>query len=89
MNSMVYHKDKHLAFQDAQQSVLDAQELHQGIVKDSASYGQQLKHLKQEVNEAYAQIENALEVSSETQRLRLQQFRDDLSTIVTELNQTE
>ena len=44
------------------------------IVQDSASYGSQLNHLKQEVNEAYQQIENALEVASEHQRIQLEQI---------------
>lgn len=86
---MPYHKDKQQAFQAAQQGVNEAQELYQDIVRDSASYGHQLKHLKNEVNEAMQQIENALEVASETQRDRLEQFRQDLHSIVTEVNQTE
>ncbi|WP_077213018.1 hypothetical protein [Bacillus dakarensis] len=86
---MPYHKDKQQAFQAAQQGVNEAQELYQDIVRDSASYGHQLKHLKNEVNEAMQQIENALEVASDTQRSRLEQFRQDLHSIVTEVNQTE
>lgn len=86
---MPYHKDKQQAFQAAQQGVNEAQELYYDIVKDSASYGHQLKHLKNEVNEAFAQIENALEVASEHQRIQLEQFQQDLSQIVAEVNQTE
>lgn len=86
---MPYHKDKQQAFQAAQQGVNEAQELYQDIVRDSASYGHQLKHLRNEVNEAMQQIENALEVASDTQRGRLEQFRQDLHSIVTEVNQTE
>jgi methyl-accepting chemotaxis protein len=84
---MPYNKDKQQAFQAAQQGIRDAQELYYEIVKDSASYGHQLKHLKQEVNEAYEQIENALEVASETQRSQLEQFQRDLGQMVTEVNQ--
>jgi F0F1-type ATP synthase membrane subunit b/b' len=86
---MPYHKDKQQAFQAAQQGVNEARELYDDIVRDSASYGHQLKHLKKEVNEAYEQIENALEVASETQRSQLEKFRQDLSVIVEEVNQTE
>lgn len=86
---MPYHKDKQQAFQAAQQGLNDAQELYQDIVRDSASYGHQLKHLKNEVNEAMQQIENALEVASDTQKARLEQFRQDLSSIITEVNQFE
>ncbi|UII54120.1 hypothetical protein LS684_10410 [Cytobacillus spongiae] len=83
---MPYHKDKQQAFQAAQQGFHDASELYQEIVKDSASYGHQLKHLKNEVNEAYAQIQNALEVASEHQKERLEQFQSDLQSIVMDVN---
>lgn len=83
---MPYHKDKQQAFQAAQQGVEDAQELYHEIVRDSANYGHQLKHLKQEVNEAYQQIENALEVASEHQRAQLERFQQDLQQMVNEVN---
>lgn len=88
-NKMPYHKDKHLAFQAAQQGVEEAKGFFHDIVHDSASYGHQLKHLKNEVNEAYEQIENALEVASEKQRHRLKAFQQDLQQIVSEVNQME
>jgi methyl-accepting chemotaxis protein len=84
---MPYNKNKQQAFQAAQQGMEDAEELYHEIVRDSASYGHQLKHLKQEVNEAYEQIENALEVASETQRAQLEKFQQDLSTMVQEVNE--
>lgn len=62
---MPYHKDKQQAFQAAQQGAKQLQDVYNNLEKDSASYGQQLKHLRQEVNETYQQIENALEVASE------------------------
>ncbi|MBA4538572.1 hypothetical protein H1Z61_15905 [Bacillus aquiflavi] len=83
---MPYYKDKQQAFQAAQQGVEEAKGFFHDIVKDSAAYGHQLKHLKNEVNEAYEQIENALEVASETQRIRLKQFQQDLQAIVNEVN---
>ncbi|UQD51901.1 hypothetical protein C0971_07500 [Bacillus methanolicus] len=86
---MPYHKNKQQAFQAAQQGVEDAQELYYEIVQDSANYGHQLKHLKQEVNEAYQQIENALEVASEHQRSQLKKFQQDLQNIVNDVNNTE
>lgn len=86
---MPYHKNKQQAFQAAQQGVNEAQELYHEIVRDSASYGHQLKHLKNEVNEALEQIENALEVASETQKAQLEQFRQDISSIANEVNQSE
>ena len=83
---MPYHKNKQQAFQAAQQGVEDVEELYYEIVQDSASYGHQLKHLKNEVNEAYQQIENALEVASEKQRAQLEQFQTDLQGIVNDVN---
>lgn len=81
-----YNKNKQEAFQAAQQGFENAQGLYDTIVSDSASYGHQLKHLKNEVNEAYQQIENALEVASETQRVQLQRFQQDLQQMVNEVN---
>lgn len=86
---MPYHKDKQQAFQAAQQGVQEAQVLYHDIVNDSANYGHQLKHLKNEVYEALEQIENALEVASETQKSQLEKFRQDLTVIAAEVNQTE
>ncbi|MEQ2525259.1 hypothetical protein EKG37_06310 [Robertmurraya yapensis] len=86
---MPYNKNKQQAFQAAQQGVNEAKDLYQEIVRDSASYGHQLKHLKNEVNEAYQQIENALEVASDTQKAQLEQFQHDLSSIVSQVNETD
>lgn len=83
---MPYHKNKQQAYQAAQQGFEEVQDFYHEIVQDSESYGHQLKHLKNEVNEAYQQIENALEVASETQRNQLQQFKNDLQQIVEEVN---
>ncbi|TMU87427.1 hypothetical protein FGG79_04680 [Bacillus sp. BHET2] len=83
---MPYHKNKQQAFQAVDQSVTDVQNTINELVLDGASYGTQLAHLKNEVNEAYQQIKNALEVASDTQRAQLQQFKSDLSSIVSEVN---
>lgn len=83
---MPYHKNKQQAYQAAEQSVTEIQNTINELVLDGASFGSQLAHLKNEVNEAYQQIENALEVASDTQRAQLQQFKSDLSSIVSEVN---
>ncbi|RDI45832.1 hypothetical protein [Falsibacillus pallidus] len=83
---MPYHKDKQQAFQDAQKSFDQAQLASNMIVKDSGSYGAQLSHLKNEVNEAFQQIENAMEVASEHQKAQLQRFQSDLQGLVQEVN---
>lgn len=84
---MFYHSNKQEAFQAAQNNLRETQTLYEDIVKDSASYGHQLKHLKQEINETYQQIENALETASEHQRRQLETFQQDLKTIVNEVNE--
>ncbi|MED3906789.1 hypothetical protein [Geobacillus thermodenitrificans] len=86
---MVYHKAKQDAFQAAQKATMEVKEWHDHLVRDQADYGHQLAHLRQEVNEAFAQIENALEVASEKQRVQLEKFRNDLQGIVAEINQDE
>jgi DNA repair exonuclease SbcCD ATPase subunit len=83
---MPYHKNKQQAYQAAQQEFEEVQDFYHEIVQDSESYGHQLKHLKNEVNEAYQQIENALEVASDTQRNQLERFRNDLQQIIEEVN---
>lgn len=89
MQKYPYQKNKQQAFQAAQQGYENAQGLYETIVSDSANYGHQLKHLKDEVNEAYQQIENALEVASETQRAQLERFQQDLKIMVEQVNQSE
>jgi F0F1-type ATP synthase membrane subunit b/b' len=89
MQQYPYNKDKQQAFQAAQQGYEEAQGLAATIISDSASYGHQLKHLKEEVNEAYQQIENALEVATEHQRAQLERFQQDLHSIVAEVNLPE
>jgi short-subunit dehydrogenase involved in D-alanine esterification of teichoic acids len=86
---MPYNKDKQQAFQAAQQGATEAFDSYESIVKDSADYGAQLKHLTEEVNEAYQQINNALENASEIQRQRLEQYQQDLQKIVNEVNQSD
>ncbi|WP_018663545.1 hypothetical protein [Heyndrickxia acidiproducens] len=83
---MPYHKNKQQAFQAAQQSMNQTEDIYQDLTVDSEDYGHHLKHLKEEINETYQQIENALEVASETQRLKLQQFQKDLDKIVENAN---
>ncbi|WP_110113309.1 hypothetical protein [Bacillus sp. CGMCC 1.16541] len=86
---MPYHKDKQQSFQAAEQGhkhAMDAYAQSQ-IVKHDASYGHELKLLKEEINETYQQIENALENASETQHAKLTQFQQDLQAIVDEVNQ--
>ncbi|MCC3357374.1 hypothetical protein [Bacillus sp. REN16] len=82
---MPYHKDKQQAFQAAQQGTEQARDVYENIVSNDPDYGAHLKRLKNEVNEAYQQIENALEVASEHQKSQLQQFQQDLQSIMNEV----
>jgi hypothetical protein len=86
MTKVPYSKDKQQAFQAAQQGTEQARDIYESIVKDDPDYGVHLKRLKNEVNEAVQQITNALEVASDSQRDQLQQFQDDLQSIVSEVN---
>jgi phenylalanyl-tRNA synthetase alpha subunit len=86
---MAYHKTKQEAFQAAQKATMEAKEWHDHLVRDQADYGHQLSHLKQEVDEAFAQISNAMEVASEKQRMQLEKFRNDLQAIVDEVNEIQ
>ncbi|MDH5159414.1 hypothetical protein [Heyndrickxia oleronia] len=83
---MPYHKNKQQAFQAAQQGMKQLNDVYSQLVRDSDDYGQQLKHVKNEVNETYQQIENAMEVASETQRQQLEKFRSDIEQIVNDVN---
>ncbi|MCM3236386.1 hypothetical protein M3589_01455 [Heyndrickxia oleronia] len=83
---MPYHKNKQQAFQAAQQGMKQLNDVYSQLVRDSDNYGQQLKHVKNEVNETYQQIENAMEVASETQRQQLEKFRSDIEQIVNDVN---
>ncbi|HDR6633095.1 TPA: hypothetical protein QCV53_001349 [Bacillus cereus] len=86
---MPYHKDKQQAFQAAQQGVTQAENAFNNIVKNDPNYGHDLKELRQEVQEAYEQIQNALEVASETQRPQLEQYENSLQNIMQHVDQLE
>lgn len=83
---MPYNKNKQQAFQAAQQGVDHAVDIYKDLVRNDPDYGHHLKDLKNEVNEAFQQIDNALEVASETQLTQLRQFRSDLESIVSNVD---
>ncbi|PLT29337.1 hypothetical protein [Peribacillus deserti] len=89
MDKYPYHKNKQQAFQAAQQGVEQARDEASGIDDSRADYGSQVKALKKEVSEAFQQIENALEVASEHQRLQLKQYQDELAEIMKEVEELE
>ncbi|KMY49673.1 hypothetical protein AC625_09085 [Peribacillus loiseleuriae] len=81
-------QDKRRAFQEADQSFKQAQEAMFEIVKDGPEYGSQLKHVKQEMDEAYQQIQSALQVASEQQREQLQRYQEDLQSMIEDVEQS-
>lgn len=83
---MPYHKDKQQAFQAAQQGTEQAKDVFNAIVRNDPNYGHDFKRLENEVNEAMEQINNALEVASETQRPQLMQFQQELQSILQQGN---
>jgi len=78
---MPYNKNKQQAFQAAQQGVNHAVDIYRDLVRNDPDYGHHLKDLKNEVNEAIQQIDNALEVASESQLDQLHKFKNDLQSI--------
>jgi hypothetical protein len=84
---MPYQKNKQQAFQAAQQGTTQAMDVYNSIVHNDPDYGVQLKRLKNEVNEAFNQINNAIETATDTQLAQLNQYKEDLQSIVDEVNQ--
>jgi len=78
---MPYHKNSQQAYQAAEQNYLQAMEVFENIDSSSPEYGHYLKRLKQEIQEAEQTIENALEVATETQRIQLYAYRDELEKL--------
>lgn len=79
---MPYNKNKQQAFQAAQQGVDHAVDIYKDLVRNDPDYGHHLKGLRNEVNEAFQQIDNALEVASESQLDQLHKFKSDLQSMV-------
>ncbi|MFC0525001.1 hypothetical protein ACFFGV_15585 [Pontibacillus salicampi] len=86
---MPYHKDKQQAFQAAQQGYTQAVNANEQRITSigKADYGKELAHLTQEVNEAYVQIDKALEVASEHQYEQLKQYQQDLQSLMDDISQ--
>ena len=82
---MVYHEDKQQAFQEAQEETKDVKDILQKLDRNGNAYGAQVKHLKTGIIEAYEQIDNALEVASEHQRHQLQQYKQELQSIMNDM----
>lgn len=86
---MPYNKNKQQAFQAAQQGTHQVKDVYNNMIQDNREYGHQLKHLKNEMNEAFQQINNALEVASEDQVDQLRMFKNDLESIMSNVDQIQ
>ncbi|KGP73488.1 hypothetical protein [Pontibacillus yanchengensis] len=88
---MPYHKDKQQAFQAAQQGFKQAIDANQERMTSigKSEYGKELAHLTQEMNEAFVQIDKALEVASEHQYDQLKQYQHDLQSIMNDVQKTQ
>jgi predicted nucleic acid-binding Zn-ribbon protein len=84
---MPYQKNKQQAFQAAQQGTHQAKDIAENMEVTGGDYGAHRKRLKNEINEAYQQIDNALEVASETQKDELHQFQQDLDQLDNKINE--
>ncbi len=82
---MAYHEDKQQAYQDAQEATKDVKDILQKLDQNGNAYGAQMNHLKTGIIEAYQQIDNALEVASEHQRHQLQQYKQELQSIMNDM----
>ncbi|MGM9926358.1 MAG: hypothetical protein ACI35P_00265 [Bacillus sp. (in: firmicutes)] len=76
------YKDNQLTFQQAQRGTKEVKDLLNSLDPLGNDYGHQVKLLKQEINEAYQQIDSALEIASEHQRAQLKQYQNELHDIV-------
>lgn len=86
---MPYNKDKQQAFQAAQQGYEQAINVNETAVQsmNDGVFGKELKHLKEEVQEAYQQIDKALTVASEHQVDQLREYKNNLSEIMNQIEQ--
>ncbi len=88
---MSYEKNKQQGFQAAEHGFNEVKGRFQVVksVKGTGAMGREMAELKNEVSEAYQQIENALEVCSDTQHTQLNQYKaqlDDMATMMDEMD---
>lgn len=73
--------DKQIAFQQAEKAYFEVQEALENIDPDRPDFGHTVKQAQKEAIEAEAQIEKALSYASETQRKRLEEYREHLQSL--------
>ncbi|MBM7552630.1 hypothetical protein [Thalassobacillus pellis] len=81
---MSYHQNKQEAFQHASNKVNEAERSSERVLSSigEADYGRELAHLKEEINQAYQQVEKALTVASEHQEEQLISYKNQLDKIM-------
>ncbi|WP_078554235.1 hypothetical protein [Bacillus alkalicellulosilyticus] len=83
---MTYQMDKQLAFQTAQQAVVQAQDAVAEITPSAPDAGHDTKIAMQEIEEAEVQIQKALTVCTEHQKVQLGQFQDQLDQLKSQIH---
>ena len=72
------YKDNQLTFQNAQRATKDVH---------GSDYGHQLKQLKKEINEAFQQIDSAMVIASEHQRVELEGYQSELQSMYNQIEE--
>jgi len=80
------YKDNQLTFQAAQKGTKEVMDILNNIDVNGSSYGHQIKQLKQEINEAFQQIDSALIIASEHQKEQLKEYQSELQNIMSQID---
>lgn len=80
------YKDNQLTFQAAQKGTKEVMDILNNIDVNGSAYGHQLKQLKQEINEAFQQIDSALIIASEHQKEQLKEYQSELQNIMSQID---
>lgn len=81
------YKDNQLTFQAAQKGTKEVRNLLNNLDVNDSAYGHQVKQLKQEINEAFQQIDSALVIASEHQKEQLKEYQSELQNIINHIGE--
>ena len=81
------YKDNQLTFQNAQRATQDVKDLLNMLDVHGSDYGHQLKQLKKEINEAFQQIDSAMIIASEHQRVELEGYQSELQSMYNQIEE--
>lgn len=80
------YKDNQLTFQAAQKGTKEVMDILNNMDVNGSLYGHQIKQLKQEINEAFQQIDSALIIASEHQKEQLKEYQSELQNIMSQID---